>query len=143
MSWQLRELTRRPGSMTLQSSMCVVVSVRQRTPWWSITGILFVVFFTLSGAAANMRPFHIPTPRELQRAEQALVAAARRDRIDALIAAGGDHCTLEAARELARALVFDGRSAMAFANDYERRCGNDVIVRRWGDASHLVLASLR
>ena len=69
--------------------------------------------------------------------------AARRERIDALVAAGGDRCLLEQARELARALVFDGRSAMAFADDYEQRCGDDIVVRRWGDASRLVLARLK
>ena len=50
-------------------------------------------------------------------------------------AAEGDRCRVEIARELSRALVFDGRSAVAYVDDYERRCGDDPIVRRWANAS--------
>ncbi len=108
--------------------------VRQRTPWLSLVGILLVVLLTLGNAAANMMPQHIPTARELQRAEQAELIAARRDRIAALLAEG-DRCRVAIARELARALVFDGRSARAYADDYERRCGEDPIVQRWGNVT--------
>ncbi|HEX5061968.1 MAG TPA: hypothetical protein VFV99_21515, partial [Kofleriaceae bacterium] len=103
-------------------------------------GVLVIVLMTLGNAAANMIPFHVPTARELQRAEQAATADARRARIAAL-QAEGDRCRAEIARELARALVFDGQSAVAYADDYARRCGEDPIVRRWGDAS-LRLVSL-
>jgi hypothetical protein len=109
--------------------------VRQRVPWLSLTGILLVVFMTLGSAAANMMPQHIPTARELQRAEQDEMIQARRARIAALLAEG-DQCRPHIARELARALVFDGRSAVEYANDYERRCGEDPIVDRWRDASY-------
>jgi hypothetical protein len=115
--------------------------VRQRVPWLSLIGILLVVFMTLGSAAANMMPQHIPTARELQRAEQNATIDARRERIAALLAEG-DRCRAEVARELARALVFDGRSAAEYADDYARRCGEDSTVRRWGDAS-IKLASLR
>lgn len=107
-------------------------SVRQRTPWLSLAGILFIVLLTLGNAAANMMPAHIPTARELQRAEQTATIDARRDRIAALFAEG-DNCRAPIARELARALVFDGRSAVDYADDYARRCGDDPIVRRWAD----------
>jgi hypothetical protein len=110
--------------------------VRQRTPWLSLTGILFVVLLTLGNAAANMMPSHVPTARELQRAEQNAMIDARRERI-AMLLAEGDRCRAAIARELARALVFDGRSAIEYADDYERRCGEDPIVRRWADASRL------
>jgi len=115
--------------------------VRQRIPWLSLVGILIIVLLTLGNAAANMIPFHVPTARELQRAEQATTTGARRARI-ATLQAEGDRCRAEIARELARSLVFDGRSAVAYADDYARRCGEDPIVRRWGDAS-LRLVSLR
>jgi hypothetical protein len=105
--------------------------VRQRIPWPSLVGILLVVLLTLGNAAANMMPHHIPTARELQRAEQNATIAARKQRIASLLAEG-DRCRAWIARELARALVFDGRSALAYADDYERRCGEDAIVRRWG-----------
>jgi hypothetical protein len=108
--------------------------VRQRTPWLSLAGILFVVLLTLGNAAANMIPFHVPTARELQQAEQNETIAARRDRI-ATLQAEGDRCSPTIARELARALVFDGKSAVAYADDYERRCGEDRFVRRWADIS--------
>jgi hypothetical protein len=108
--------------------------VVQRIPWLSLAGIMLVVLLTLGSAAANMLPHHIPTARELQRAEQAALIAARRDRIAALVATG-DQCRPAIARELARALVFDGRSAISYADDYARRCGDDPIVRRWGAAS--------
>jgi hypothetical protein len=109
------------------------VSVRERTPWWSLAGVLFLVVLTLGNAAANMIPYHIPTTRERQQQEQHGVAEARRARIATLLAAP-DRCDAQTARELARLLVFDGRSARAYADDYERRCGDDPIVRRWGDA---------
>lgn len=108
--------------------------IPRRIPWLSLAGILLVVLMTLGNAAANMMPYHIPTARELQQAEQNATIEARRARI-AMLIAHGDHCRAEIARELARALVFDGRSAVEYANDYERRCGEDPIVRRWADAS--------
>jgi hypothetical protein len=114
--------------------------VRQRIPYASLAGILLVVFLTLGSAAANMIPMHIPTKHELQRAEQDATAAARRERI-AVHQAQGDHCVAQIARELARDLVFDGRSALGYADDYQRRCGDDPIVRRWGNFS--LNASLR
>ena len=107
--------------------------VRKPVPWFSLAGILFIVALTLGNGAANMIPGHFPTPRERARAEQETVADARRARIVSLLVAG-DHCHAPTARELARAIVYDGRSAAVYADDYERRCGADPIVRRWGDA---------
>ena len=115
--------------------------IRQRVPYVSLACILLVVLMTLGNAAANMSPSRIPTARELQRAEQDELVAARKQRIAELLAEG-DRCRAPIARELARALVFDGRSAYEYADDYERRCGEDPIVRRWADAS-VKLASLR
>ncbi|HEY5923220.1 MAG TPA: hypothetical protein VIV11_16185 [Kofleriaceae bacterium] len=111
------------------------IRVRQRVPWLSLAGILLVVTFTLGSAAANMLPHHIPTKHELQRAEQNALIAERKLRIATLLAEG-DRCRIEVARELARALVFDGRYAVPYADDYERRCGEDPIVRRWANASY-------
>jgi hypothetical protein len=125
----------------MTQSQSPLPKVRQRIPWLSLVAVLLVVLMTLANAAANMIPFHVPTARELQRAEQAATVDARRARIAALVTEG-DRCRAEIARELARALVFDGQSAVAYADDYARRCGEDPIVRRWGDAS-LRLVSLR
>ena len=111
------------------------MNVRKRIPWLSLAGILVVVLLTLGNAAANIFLRHrIPTRHELQRAEQNELIAARRARIGALLIEG-DRCRAPIGRELARALVFDGQSAVAYAADYERRCGEDPIVRRWGDIS--------
>jgi hypothetical protein len=109
-------------------------TVRARLPYVSLAGILLVVFMTLGSAAANMMPMHIPTAREVQRAEQDELVQARRDRI-AELEARADYCNAQLARELARALVFDGRSAVPLADNYATRCGEDPIMRRWADAS--------
>lgn len=112
--------------------------VRARIPWLALSAILFVVLLTLVNALANVLPHHVPTTHELQQADQEATAAARRARIAEMLAEG-DHCSAPRARELARALVFDGRSAAAYADDYERRCGADPIVRRWRAASRKLL----
>lgn len=106
-----------------------------------LAGVLLVVGFTLASAAANLVPFHIPTKRERQRAAQAEMAVARREKIAAMTAEGVG-CDRSAARELARELVFDGRSALAFADDFERRCGTDIVVRRWATKGDRLLARL-
>ena len=111
------------------------IKIRQRVPWLSLTGILLVVMMTLGSAAANMLPHHIPTKQELQRAEQNQLIAERKLRIATLLAEG-DQCRTVIARELTRAMVFDGRYAVPYADDYERRCGEDPIVRRWANASY-------
>jgi len=112
-------------------------NVRARVPKLKVTGIVLLVLSVALGAAANMIPFHVPTKVEIQREEQAESTIARRDRIEELLAAG-DKCNLFVARELARALVLDGQSAVFYADDFERRCGNDHVVRKWGDASRLL-----
>jgi len=112
--------------------------VRARLPHAKIAIVLFMVSSTLVGAAANMMPFHMPTAHELQQIEQAETVATRRERI-ALLQAEGDRCRVEVARELARALVFDGQSAVSYADDFERRCGNDFVVRKWASASRFVV----
>jgi hypothetical protein len=106
---------------------------RARTPWFSLVGIVLLVLLTLGNAAANMVPYHVPTAHELQQQEQREIADARRLRVDALIAEG-DQCRPYIAHEIARGLVFVGRSAREFAADYQQRCGIDPIVERWGNA---------
>ena len=116
-----------------------VTKVSKRLPYGSLAGISLVMLMTLGNAAANMIPTHGPTTRSLmaakRRAEQDELAQTRRDRITA-IQALGDQCQFQVARELARALVFDGHSALAYADDYAKRCGgDDPIIRKWADAS--------
>ncbi len=108
-------------------------NLRQRVPWLSIVGIVGFALLPFGNAVAKMVRDRAPTAREVQQAELNATIEARRTRIVILLAEG-DRCRPEIARELARALVFDGRSALAYAADYERRCGPDSSVRRWGDA---------
>lgn len=108
-------------------------SIRARIPWARLMLLAFIVLPVFANAFLNLIPHHVPTTREIQREEQATIAAARHARIDEL-RAEGDHCRPAVAHELARALVFDGQSARAYAGDYERRCGADPVVRHWGDA---------
>jgi hypothetical protein len=81
-----------------------------------------------------MIPFHVPTRHEMLRADQRELIDARHARIEAALAQG-DGCNVEIARELAHDLVFDGRSAVPYADDFAGRCGDDRIVRRWANAS--------
>jgi len=110
-----------------------MTKIKARTPWLSLAGIAILILLTLGNAAANMIPGHFPTPREKARVEQDQVTHARRTRIAELLREG-DRCRFETARELARALVYDGRSAKDYAADYQARCGADPIVQRWADA---------
>lgn len=110
------------------------VSVRKRVPWLRVAGVLLLVSSTLASAAANMIPFHVPTRRETLRVDQIAMAAARHARIEAALAQG-DGCNVDVARALAQDLVFDGRSAVPYADDFAGRCGDDRIVRRWANAS--------
>ncbi len=108
-------------------------SVRARTPWFSLIGIVLLVLLTLGNAAANMVPFHVPTAHELQQQEQHAIADARRLQLDALLVEG-DRCRPHVAHEIVRGLVFVGRSAREYAADYQQRCGIDPVVERWGNA---------
>ena len=110
-----------------------VPSMRQRGQWPPIIAAVIVVLFTLSNAAANMLAAKRPTTAELQREEQNSFVEQRHARLAELLAEG-DHCRPVIAHELARTLVFDGRSAQAYANDYEQRCAPDPVVHAWGAA---------
>jgi hypothetical protein len=108
-------------------------SVRKRVPWFSLIGIVLLVLLTIGNAAANMIPFHVPTTYERQQAEQNEIIEARRARLSVLLAEG-DRCRPYVAHEIARTLVFDGRSARTYAANYQLRCGIDPVVERWGNA---------
>jgi hypothetical protein len=95
--------------------------------------VVLVVLFTFGNAAANMLPSHRATATQLRQAEQRTIVEERRARISELRAAG-DHCWPALGHELARLLVMDGQEAATYADDYERRCGADPVVRHWGDA---------
>ena len=107
--------------------------IRARVPWARLTLLAFIVLPVFANAVLNVLPHHVPTARELQHEEQREIAADRHAHLARLLAEP-DHCRPAVAHELARTLVFDGQSARAYADDYERRCGADPVVRHWGDA---------
>lgn len=108
-------------------------SVRARTPWLKLAFVLVVLLLTFANAALNLLPSRVMTARERRRADQEAFVAARRARLAALLAES-DGCHPAIAHELAKALVFDGQSARAYAEDYERRCGADPVVEHWAQA---------
>lgn len=97
-----------------------------------VTAIL-VALFTLANAGMNMLPTHRATRAELRHEEERTLIDERREHIAALLA-HGDGCKPVVAHELAKELVFDGRSARAYADDYAQRCGEDPVMRHWGNA---------
>jgi hypothetical protein len=109
--------------------------LRQRGQLLPIVLTVIVVAFTLSGAVANMMMRRRATVAELRADELRTVVSDRRDLI-VVLQATGDGCRPVVAHELVRALAFDGQAtaAHAYADDYERRCGIDPVVRQWGDA---------
>ena len=109
------------------------ISLRERGQLAPMIAISLVVLFTLASAGASAIPVHRPSAIELRAAELRAIVVQRRARIAELVARG-DRCTPAIAHELARALVYDGRSARAYANDYESRCGADLEMERWRDA---------
>ena len=107
--------------------------MRQRGQLAPIAAILLVVGVMLATTIANALPVHHPTLAEQRAADRIDVIAQRRARIVELTAEG-DHCVPARAHELARALVFDGQSARAYADDYLVRCGDDPAMAHWRDA---------
>src|SRR5262247_4148776 len=113
------------------------LSIRARGQWPAIAGAVVVVLFTFGAAAANLPSGPPPSARQLMREELDEIVHQRRVRITELQAAApGERCHPPSAHELARLLVMDGQwpAARRFADDYERRCGEDPVVRKWGDA---------
>ncbi len=98
-----------------------------------MVAVSLLVLLTFASAGANAIPIHRPSAAVLRAAEQRALIIERRVRIAELVAQG-DRCTPAIAHELARALVYDGRSARAYADDYESRCGADLEIERWRDA---------
>ena len=112
--------------------------LRSRGQLRVIAAIVLGVLFTLSAAAAQLVPGGArPPARRPIDDELAAIVGQRRARIAELEQqAPGERCHPATAHELARLLVMDGRwpDVRRFADDYERRCGEDQVVRTWGNA---------
>lgn len=74
--------------------------------------------------------------REAMRRELSEVAGQRKVRIALVRVELGLNCDVERARELAKLLALDGRTAEArsFGLDYISRCGDDSVVDNWAHA---------
>lgn len=109
-------------------------SVRSRVPWLRLALLLLAMGLMLSNVVITMLlPTRHPSHADRLHLEQEQLIAARRLRIAKMLAEG-DGCHPALAHELAKALVFDGRSARDYAADYERRCGEDPVIEHWAAA---------
>jgi hypothetical protein len=111
------------------------MKLRRRGQIVPMVVVVFVMMFTLAGAAANVLSARHITDAELRAAALEPVIDQRRLRIATLRAVDAD-CNAPNARELVRLMVQDGQwsEARELAERYEQRCGTDPIVRRWHDA---------
>jgi hypothetical protein len=93
-----------------------------------------VLAFSVWGSA--LRPKLAPSASATLRVELAQVVVERRVRIDALDAQIGELCDRPHVLELMKLYVMDGRfeDAKAYADSYEKRCGEDMAVRKWANA---------
>ncbi|MEP6862834.1 MAG: hypothetical protein ABJE66_19565 [Deltaproteobacteria bacterium] len=114
-------------------SDAAVPKLRQRGQWLPMVAAVGAMVFTLSHVVANMLAPRPPTTVERQREDQNTIVEQRKARLAELLAEG-DHCRPVIAHELAKTLVFDGRSAREYASDYEQRCAPDPVVHAWGAA---------
>jgi hypothetical protein len=81
-------------------------------------------------------PDHKPSRHETMRRELAGITHERKSRIDFLRAELGDRCMSNAAHDLVRLMVLDGRTSDAkeFGAAYTARCGSDAVVEDWAKA---------
>jgi hypothetical protein len=93
------------------------------------------VFATIAWFIAII-PVHKPSRHEVMRRELAGIKTERKSRIDFLHAELGDRCLPNAAHDLVRLMVLDGRTtdAREFGVAYTARCGADAVVDDWANA---------
>lgn len=106
---------------------------RQRLAFTALIGGFLLA--TLTWATAII-PKHKPSAGTQMREELAIVVTARRARIGELDAKIGGECDRPNVLELMKLFVMDGRfdDAKTYADRYERRCGEDMGVRKWANA---------
>lgn len=98
--------------------------------------IVVLFLFAVAGWLVAIIPERKVHRRELMRRELSEIAQQRKLRIELVRVELGQRCDLERARELAKLLAMDGRSADAkeFGMDYLSRCGDDEVVDNWAHA---------
>jgi hypothetical protein len=99
-------------------------------------GALAVFAIVAISWLASLAPREKPNRASVLRRELAEISQQRKLRIIALQARLVDRCDPQAAHELARQLVMDGRGldARQFASLYTGRCGDDPVVDHWASA---------
>ena len=98
--------------------------------------ILFLFLFAVAGWLIALIPEHKVSRREAMRRELSEITQQRKLRIELVRVELGQRCDVERARELAKLLAMDGRTAEAnlFGTDYLWRCGDDEVVDNWANA---------
>jgi len=102
-----------------------------------VVGMVVAAFvFAVVAWFVAIIPVHKPSHREAMRRELAGIQHERQSRIDFLRAELGDRCLPNAAHDLIRLMVLDGRTtdAKEFGTAYIARCGDDAIVDDWANA---------
>ena len=99
-------------------------------------GLLFGFVLAFSVWITALNPKRRPSASALMRDELAQVVVDRRARIDELDLLVGNVCDRPRVLELLKLYVMDGRFdvAKAYADRYEEKCGEDMAVRKWGNA---------
>lgn len=108
----------------------------QRGQRLALVAIVLLLGAAVAGWAYAIIPEKRVDPRVVLRAELAEIVVERRDRIAELEAQVGDTCDRATVHELMKLWVMDGRFADAttFGQGFERRCGDDPVVRKWANA---------
>jgi hypothetical protein len=136
--YRIMTTTKTPAPSEQQPRQPEPPRIRTRGQLRVIAAIVLGVMVTLGSAAASLMPGG-PRPPQRRPIDNELdaIVGQRRARIAELVQqAPGERCHPAGAHELVRLLVMDGRwpEVRRFAADYEQRCGEDPIVRTWGNA---------
>lgn len=98
--------------------------------------IVTVFLFAVAGWLVALIPTKKVNRHEVLRRELSEIAQQRKLRIELVRVELGQRCDVERARELAKLLAMDGRTAEAkdFGMSYLSRCGDDEVVDNWAHA---------
>jgi hypothetical protein len=101
-----------------------------------IATMLVLFVFAIAGWAISIMPEKKVNRREAMRRELSEISLQRKLRIEMVRVELGQRCDVDRAREFAKLLAMDGRSAEAsyFGMDYLSRCGDDEVVDNWAHA---------
>ncbi|MDX2090523.1 MAG: hypothetical protein SFX73_21875 [Kofleriaceae bacterium] len=105
------------------------------------TAAILAVFVTFAaGYMVTMAQDKEPDPAALMRREIAAIAKERKLKIAMTNAMLGKRCDPPLAHDYVKLLAMDGRKddAMAFADSYTIRCGEDRVVLNWANAPRVV-----